>query len=454
VWDFSITSLPRTLRALAAGRLALPSGEGPPDDDVEATDLFTYQLLPGFFGVDDYRPVVELFTKIVGDSRQFMTFPYDWRASNRHAAQRLEGRALETLHAWRKHSGRDDAKLWLVCHSMGGLVARYFCEHLGGAEHTRAIVTFGTPHRGAVKALDALANGKRIGPLDLSALVRSFPSAYELLPLYPAVRIPSQSGVVMHRIADFFGLDPVTGADTAAPATLPPITGLDREQLKRALEFHSHIRVPAEARAERGEPCSYRQEAFFNRRQLTSVSAALVDGALQILDTYPYERGGRIADEADRGDGTVPSFSSVPIEWNDTAAAVAVAEKHAAMQCDLAVRDTVLNWMRPLDVRAKKGAAVDERLVAALTVPPVLDVGQPLRVQVSALRPMNVQVRVQHVETGRTQTLPLMVPGDDVQRDAIFKGLEIGVHRVAAVPVDGMLPTISDYVYVDEQASA
>jgi hypothetical protein len=450
MWDFSIASLPRLLREIASGRLALPPDDGPPADDIEATDLFTYQWLPGFFGVDDYRPVVDMLQRAVGDPRQFMTFPYDWRASNRYAAKRLEGRALETLHAWRRHSGRHDAKLWLVCHSMGGLVARYFCEHLGGAEHTRAIVTFGTPHRGAVRALDALVNGKRIGPLNLSDLVRSFPSAYELLPLYPAVRMPAEHGLTMRRVADFFGLDPVTGAEAPAPGGLTPLPGLDRRMLEQALDFHACIRVPAEHRASSGEEPQYAQKAFFNRRQRTPASARLQGTTLEILDTYPCERGGRVADEEDRGDGTVPSFSSVPIEWSDTAAAVAVAEKHAAMQCDLAVRDTVLNWLHPLDVRARKGGSVDDRAVTELTVPSTIGASEALVVQLAALRPMPLQVRVEDVARGRVRMLPLLLPGDDLQREATFKGLEPGVHRVSAVPADALLPTVSDYVYVDD----
>ena len=55
---------------------------------------------------------------------------------------------------------------------MGGLVARYFIEALGGWEVTRALITFGTPYRGSVNAIDFLAHGfkKGIGPfkVDLS----------------------------------------------------------------------------------------------------------------------------------------------------------------------------------------------------------------------------------------------------------------------------------------------
>ena len=58
----------------------------------------------------------------------------------------------------------------------------------GTEGETRAVITVGTPHRGSVRALDALANGKKLGPIDLTKLVRSLPSVYELLPLFPVLR--------------------------------------------------------------------------------------------------------------------------------------------------------------------------------------------------------------------------------------------------------------------------
>jgi len=47
-------------------------------------------------------------------------------------------------------SGCDDVDL--VGHSMGGLVARYFIQNLGGASCVRMAVTMGSPHRGSKMA--------------------------------------------------------------------------------------------------------------------------------------------------------------------------------------------------------------------------------------------------------------------------------------------------------------
>ncbi|MCX6124571.1 MAG: hypothetical protein NTV34_07445 [Proteobacteria bacterium] len=40
----------------------------------------------------------------------------------------------------------------LVCHSLGGLVARVYIQELGGSRRVRSVVTLGTPHRGTYNA--------------------------------------------------------------------------------------------------------------------------------------------------------------------------------------------------------------------------------------------------------------------------------------------------------------
>ena len=73
----------------------------------------------------------------------------------------------------------------LVGHSMGGLISRFFLECLDGWRETRTLVTFGTPYRGSVDALDTLVNGKKIKVFDLTEVARSLTAIYQLLPTYP-----------------------------------------------------------------------------------------------------------------------------------------------------------------------------------------------------------------------------------------------------------------------------
>lgn len=450
VWDLSIRTLPRALKRLAAGDLAVAgNGANPPNDGVEAVDLLNYQLLPGFFGVDDYDSLLAALRGAVG-TRQVLKFPYDWRLSNRHASARLNTMVRDELKTWNAERGRDDAKVWLIGHSMGGLVARHFCEHHGGAEITRGVVTIGTPHRGAPKALAALVNGHHIGPLDLSKLVRSLPSVYELLPLFPVLH-----GEQTYRIAEAFRLDPVTGDDVPGPSSgaARPAPFLDKDMLRRALRFHAEIRMPAESRATRGKPTPYQLKAFFNRRQSTPASARLDGGRVTLLDIYPTDVDGRRAETDMRGDGTVPSFASVPIEWSKTDAALPVAEKHAAMQAAQVLHDSLINWMRPLDVAELKGAEQTDASVIALTVPSILERGAPLDVVLGALRPTRGQVEVTRCDEGAPMTKRVGFRVE-AQRDEVvqFEAPAPGVYRVVARAEDRAMPPVSDYVYVVDPA--
>jgi triacylglycerol esterase/lipase EstA (alpha/beta hydrolase family) len=81
---------------------------------------------------------------------------------------------------------------------MGGLIARYYLEVLGGWQTCRALITFGTPYRGSVNSLDFLANGYKKSFLDLTEVMRSFTSVYQLLPIYEMVNVDGQ----YRRIAD------------------------------------------------------------------------------------------------------------------------------------------------------------------------------------------------------------------------------------------------------------
>jgi pimeloyl-ACP methyl ester carboxylesterase len=450
VWDFSVSKLPLMLRAMASGKLVL-EGDGidPPDDGIEADGLFSYQLFPGLFGVDDYDTLLTRLRNVVSD-RQVLTFPYDWRLSNRHAAVRLETFAGDALRAWKAESNAKDPKLWLIAHSMGGLVARYYCEHLGGAAHTRAIVTLGTPHRGSVNALDALSNGKRFGPLNLTPLVRSLPSLYELLPLYPAVRHGTGESMTIHRIAEFYGLHPVTGADVVAPAgSLPSqIAGVEREWLRRALQFHAAIREPAERRARNGASSPYEQRAIFNRRQPTLLSAAFASTGTTVFKTYPEKRNGKWIESDDRGDGTVPAKASVPIEWVNTAQAIPIAQKHAGLPATQEAQDSIANWLKPLDVGQFRGGPVDDDDVVQLDLPPSIVRGDTLPISVAAGKPTNATVIVEDMSTHRSQSQPVQIYPEP--RIVEFDSLANGVHRVSVRTQDPSKPMVSDCVYVSD----
>ena len=122
-----------------------------------------------------------------------MQFPYDWRLSNRYNARVLQQTVEPVLERFRSRPGNADARLVFISHSMGGLVASYYVDVLGGHEVTGKVITLGTPHRGALNALVSLVNGVRkgIGPIsfDLTDLSRSLPALFQLLPEYACIDV-------------------------------------------------------------------------------------------------------------------------------------------------------------------------------------------------------------------------------------------------------------------------
>ena len=164
-----------------AGIEDLVLGEDNPDDEqgdgTTATRVFPdVHLFPGLWKIDGYTKVAERLQQNLELEKgaNYFEFPYDWRRDNRLAARRLQ-RASATWLA-RRREKFPGAKLVLLAHSMGGLVARYFLEVLDGWRDTAALITFGTPYRGSLDALDSLANGvhKLLKAVDLTAAVRSF----------------------------------------------------------------------------------------------------------------------------------------------------------------------------------------------------------------------------------------------------------------------------------------
>jgi pimeloyl-ACP methyl ester carboxylesterase len=443
IWDLSIRHLPGLFKAAVTGDLAVRD-----DDDVVADELFSYQLLPGLFGVDDYDTLVA-FLRGMTTPEQVVTHPYDWRLSNRVAAEALERKVGDGLARLRR-DGANDPKARIIAHSMGGLVARYYCEALGGAKHTRGIIYVGTPHRGSVNALDGLVNGKKFGPLHLSSALRSMPSLYELLPLFPVLRTGHENTHRLARIAESFGLDPKSGDDLPMPdnaenasAHLPH---LDRSMLQDALRFHHAIREPVENREASETP--YVQHVIFNRRQHTMHSAALDGERLQLFRSYPVNEAGKWREEDARGDGTVPAQAAVPIEWDDTAQGVTNAQKHAGIPATKEAQEAIRNWLWPLDARGFRGDVPDDQVIV-LDVPAVVEPGLPLTVTVSSTRDAFVTIEVIDPSTGQPR-ISQPAPVTEEPFTMTFGALPAGVYRVVATTKGGTHPPVTDYAYIED----
>jgi hypothetical protein len=138
VWGASGSSIARNLRTFggAIKGLELPGGigHGDPKDGVTAPRILpSLFMVPTFWKADGYEKLAdrlkERFTLTPATDDQvgnLVEFPYDWRLSNKFTAGRLSDRIVPVLDRWRRSTKNPNARLIFICHSMGGLVARYF----------------------------------------------------------------------------------------------------------------------------------------------------------------------------------------------------------------------------------------------------------------------------------------------------------------------------------------
>ena len=293
--------------------LALASDDT--DDGVTATRLVPdATIVPGLIKIDGYTHIAEyLCAKLCLDNgRNFRPFPYDWRRDNVKIAQQLESKAIGWLIDWRAESGNADAKLVLIGHSMGGLISRWFVECLGGWQHTRALLTLGTPHRGSLNAVGFIENGmkKGVGPfgLDLSPLLRSFTSVYQLLPIYPCI----DDGQSLHRVAD------------AAQQGL--MRQINEQRARAARAFHQQI-IDAQAANAKTAPyvdSGYTLLPVVGVEQPTAQSARVGGGQCTLVN--------QLDGQDLSGDGTVPRASATPVDMDGARREVYAAETHGSIQ--------------------------------------------------------------------------------------------------------------------------
>jgi len=349
----------------SAKRLVLPLdvGDGPAPDRVTATGLWpTLHAIPGIWTVvRGYSELIDfLGAKRFGltvDSQvadappgSLVLFAYDWRLSNRYSAQCLKRRVECALERWRASApARREAKVIFICHSMGGLVARWYLDRLGGAEITRALVTLGTPHRGAAKTLDQLINGvlkgSRLLQVDLTAFARSLPSSYQLLPEYACIRVAE-------------GTQLWKTTEVELPKLAPAL-------VRDGMRFHDELdAAPAPA---------YAVIPVVGIGQPTKTSASLIDDRLVTTPFFGSANRG--------GDGTVPRLAARPKAMSEFDTAIrGVGEGHALLAAHKSVTDQ-LDLLITAEQITYRAAPAEE--VIGVAVPDLHGRGEDVTVSVS-----------------------------------------------------------------------
>jgi Lecithin:cholesterol acyltransferase len=239
-----------------------------------------------------------------------LVVPYDFRRSVADAACWLDRVVRERLDGEVASAQRQ--RVIVVAHSMGGLVARYWLGPGNGWPLCRALVTLGTPHRGAPKALQWLVNGSPVIHEELLRVLRGWPSMYELLPRYEAVwdaqarrkRYPHQ--VRPHWLAKY--------ADTFAT------------RAGQAYAVHQDIDCGWAEIPDGRVPTVVLRYA----RGHATLGAAVLDKDRLVV--RKQEPGWLGTSPRPGGDSTVPGLSAVPWQYDERPELrLAVAERHGPM---------------------------------------------------------------------------------------------------------------------------
>ena len=437
IWGASPGTLLRAItrlgHAFEAVRLPKGIGDAHPGDGVTAPTLMPISHFVGrLFGADNYVSLLRFLKRefdvrepSAGVAGNLICFPYDWRLSNRFNGKRIETELFPALEAWRKTSGNPDARFVFICHSMGGLVARWFMEALGGREHTRRLITIGTPYRGSVEALVRLSNGfdPVFGPLrwNLTEIIRTLPSVHQLLPTWKC-------------------LETTSGYARIDEMDLPE---MDSEMVSDALMFHEAI-----LRAAKLDTAShYRKIALKGIEQPTAQSAKLGARGVEGVQNYNGKDF--------NGDGTVPRLSSHPPEWESDAIAGAFGQLHATLQSDPSLHRQL---RAILTADQMEGYAAAEDLIG-LEIPEIVTPSELLVANaISATGDTSLPLRAEiKDEAGRVVGSSLMRNLGEGRYDARFDALPPGLAIVtvqSATPRRQLAPVTGMTLIWEEEAGS
>jgi pimeloyl-ACP methyl ester carboxylesterase len=314
--------------------------------------LQDFAVIPWFKNIDGYTRLWNLIRNAFPDAHassaaygpdgaiaepggSIVAFPYDFRLGVEHASERLAAMIED-----RAALLGDETKVIIVAHSMGGLVARHWVAHHDEGGRCRGLVTLGSPHGGAPKALDILINGlhwksRVIQRRALSEVLQAWPGLHDLVGTEARV-VDDRSGERRrpHELRD-----------------LPAASLLDRQAT-----LHRSI-GDWWANPDREHRPSLLPYAGQGHGTLSLTSW---DG------TRLRSRKGRLDGEPE-GDATVPYWSATPSEWSGDLATTGVRaceDRHGSLVAPAGLRAALLalNGVNPPPDRGEEASVTTPRL--------------------------------------------------------------------------------------------
>jgi hypothetical protein len=225
---------------------------------------------------------------------------------------------------------------------------------------------------------------------DLANLVRSFPSVYQLLPIYKVLLRADGS------------YEPVRDSNAI----------LNVEQKRVQAAFHNFHQVISQANATNRAVNGYRNrtQPVVGVNQDTFQSAYFNNGQIE-LSYHPPTSLDR--DKAD-GDGTVPRVSAVPIELEEEDRELYLSEHHGWLTNVSSYLEVLPTHLRNLSAAGAGATLGDAPLLPSrrlsLTLDPLFLAGEPLIAEVKVAdmgNPLDMDLRVEPVDA---PTVPVSIP--------------------------------------------
>ncbi len=167
------------------------------DDLVPSGLLGSFSVIPGVVEVEVYERMRRIAAKAGGfePGQTAFSLSYDWRRDLVEGAKQL----ADLIADIKSRPGNENAKFTLICHSAGGLIARYYVKYGGvdvldsdplpqptysGAGDIEKVIMLGTPNRGSLEAFWRLHRGLWVPAVGHIRPETAFtmPSLYQCMP--------------------------------------------------------------------------------------------------------------------------------------------------------------------------------------------------------------------------------------------------------------------------------